>query len=72
MLKYRVDIQPAIEKKPLVDPLRVATYCRVSTEKEARLSADDEGLKEWQNLFDLSVHQASAHAENLHAGFSEW
>lgn len=40
MSKCKVDILPAIVKKPLVEqPLRVAVYCRVSTDSEEQLGS---------------------------------
>lgn len=34
MSKYKVDVQKALVKKPLVELLRVAACCRVSTDSE--------------------------------------
>ena len=40
MPKYKVDVQPAIVKKPLTEqPLRVAAYCRVSTDSEEQFGS---------------------------------
>ncbi len=37
-MSKRIDIQPATIKKPLMEqPLRVAAYCRVSTDSEEQL-----------------------------------
>ena len=50
MPKYKVDVQPAIVKKPLTEqPLRVAAYCRVSTDREEQLGSPENQMKFYTN-----------------------
>ncbi len=50
MPKYRVDVQPANVKKPLTEqPLRVAAYCRVSTDSEEQLGSLETQIKFYTN-----------------------
>lgn len=50
MSKYKVDVQPAMVKKPLVEqPLRVAAYCRVSTDSGEQLGSLETQLKFYEN-----------------------
>ena len=45
-MSKRIDIQPATVKKPLVEqPLRVAAYCRVSTDREEQLGSLENQMK---------------------------
>ena len=46
MSKYKVDVQPAVAKKPLTEqPLRVTAYCRVSTDSEEQLGSLETQIK---------------------------
>ena len=50
MPKYKVDVQPAVVKKPLVEQsLRVATYCRVSTDSDEQLGSLETQMKFYIN-----------------------
>ena len=50
MSKYKVDVQPAVTKRPLVEqPLRVAAYCRVSTDSEDQLGSLETQMKFYTN-----------------------
>ena len=50
MPKCNVDVQPAIVKKPLVEqPLRVAAYCRVSTNSEEQFGSLENQMKFYTN-----------------------
>lgn len=50
MLKYKVDVQSAIVKMPGVEqPLRVAAYCRVSTDSDEQLGSLENQMKFYTN-----------------------
>lgn len=50
MPKYKVGVQPAVLKKPLVEQsLRVAAYCRVSTDSEEQLGSLETQMKFYIN-----------------------
>lgn len=51
MPKYKVAVQPTAVKKPLVEqPLRVAAYCRVSTDSEEQLGSLETQIKFYTNF----------------------
>lgn len=50
MLKYKVDVQPAAVKKPLMEQsLQVAAYCRVSTDSDEQLGSLETQTKFYTN-----------------------
>lgn len=50
MPKYGIDVQPAVTKKPLVEQsLRVAAYCRVSTDNEEQLGSLETQMEFYTN-----------------------
>ena len=50
MSKYKVDVQPAIMKRPFMEQfLRVAAYCRVSTDSDEQLGSLETQMKSYTN-----------------------
>ena len=56
-MSKRIDIQPATVKKPLVEqPLRVAAYCRVSTDSEEQLGSLENQMKFYTNYIRNQIN----------------
>ena len=57
MPKYKVDVQPAAVKKPLVEQhLRVAAYCRVSTDSDEQLGSLKTQIKFYTNCINKQLN----------------
>ena len=56
-MSKRIDIQPATVKQPLVEqPLRVAAYCRVSTDSEEQLGSLENQMKFYTNYIRNQIN----------------
>ena len=56
-MSKRIDIQPVTVKKPLIEqPLRVAAYCRVSTNREERLGSLENQMKFYTNYIRKQIN----------------
>ena len=56
-MSKRIDIQPATVKKPLVEqPLRVAAYCRVSTDSEEQLGSLENQIEFYTNYIRKQIN----------------
>ncbi len=56
-MSKRIDIQPATVKKPLVEqPLRVAAYCRVSTDSKEQLGSLENQIEFYTNYIRKQIN----------------
>jgi len=56
-MSKRIDIQPVTVKKPLAEhPLRVAAYCRVSTDYEEQLGSLENQMKFYTNYICRQIN----------------
>ena len=56
-MSKRIDIQPVTVKKPLVEqPLRVAAYCRVSTDSEEQLGSLESQIEFCTNYIHKQIN----------------
>lgn len=75
-MSRRIDIQPATVKKQLAEhPLRVAAYCRVSTDREEQLgSLENQKILggtwhqdgHWENTVEYLHHRPDAKQREIH------
>ena len=66
-MSKRIDIQPATVKKPLVEqPLRVAAYCRVSTDSKEQLGSLENQIEFYTNYIRKQINWtlASIYSDN--------